>query len=78
MTKELDNICDFCGKAIDSKHDKFMVIDGDMILHSVCFIEIYKEKLEEVAGVDIWRLQNKEGVEKNGGKNKTIYIGKLS
>jgi len=51
-----DNRCDYCGREINKQTDKYVIVDGDMILHSDCFIEIYKERLEEYIGVAINEL----------------------
>ena len=42
--------CDFCGKEVKSR---FIIFDGDLVLCSDCFIDIYLEMLERETGVQI-------------------------
>ena len=42
--------CDCCGKEVESR---FIIYDGDLVLCSDCFIDIYLERLERETGVQI-------------------------
>ena len=52
--------CDFCGKKVESR---FIIFDGDLVLCSDCFIDIYLEMLERETGV---RIVDRTGKRKRG------------
>lgn len=47
--KMSEEYCDGCGNRISSN----FVVDGDLLLCADCFLEIYKESIEELFGVVI-------------------------
>lgn len=52
--------CDFCGKEVKSR---FIIWDGDLVLCSDCFIDIYRDRMERETGARIIDRQKeiKEG-----------------